>query len=175
MEILSRDVVVFSAWESLIDFVTVNRLHEKLQLGSVNNCFFSLVAVLDQIKYNVCYCFFSSCSFPVWNKKYSKIHFLLCKMACSELNSRNCLKMGNCVCFSKWFMPSCWPVLSFAWWGKPMIPVPRARSPSTRLSWSWWHCFMLRKHEWNAYWSRGGTKYDTCQMSHLALLQLACG
>lgn len=175
MKILSRDVVVFSAWESLIYFVTVNRLRENLQLYSVDNWFFfSLVAILDQIKYNVYYCFFSSWLFPDWSKKYSNIYFLLHKIAHSELNSQNCLKTGNCICFSKWFMPSCWPVLSSAWWGKPTIPVSLARSPSTWRSWSRWHCFMLHKHEWNANWSRGGTKYDTYQMSHLALLQFAC-
>lgn len=101
MEILSRDVVVFSAWESLIYFVTVNRLYENFQLYSVNNCICSLVAILAQIKYNVCYCFFSFWLFPDWNKKYSKIHFLLHKIACSELKSQNCLKTGDCICFSK--------------------------------------------------------------------------
>ena len=175
MEILSRDVVVFSAWESLIYFVTVNRLYENLQLYSVNNCIFSLVAILDQIKYNVCYCFFSFWLFPDWNKKYSKIHFLLHKIAYSQLNSQNCLKTGNCICFSKWFTPSCWPVLSSTWCGRATVPAPCARSPSTWHSWSWQYSFMLHKREWNAHWSRGGTEYDTCQMSHLALLQLAGG
>jgi len=42
MEVVSRDEVVFSAWEGLIYFVTVNRLRENLQLYSVKNCFFQL-------------------------------------------------------------------------------------------------------------------------------------
>lgn len=158
METCSRDVVVLSAWQKILPY----NYQAPWKLAAVFcEQLFQLCCFI------VCYCFLSSWLFPDW----IKIHFLPLKIACSGLNSQNRLKTGSCICFSKWFVPSLWPVLSSAWWGKPMIPAPCARI--TQHSWSW--CFMLRKREWNAQWGRGGIECDTCQMSHLALLRLACG